>query len=43
MRVKLDEGMDRLWDLLDEARLMEIVETDRPSVVAKRRRRLFRR
>jgi hypothetical protein len=43
MRVKLDQGLDRLFDLLDEAEIMEIVHADRPSVVPKRRRGLFRR
>jgi Suppressor of fused protein (SUFU) len=41
MQVKLDDGLDRLFDLLDEARIMEIVDPDRPSVVPKRR--FFRR
>jgi hypothetical protein len=43
MRVKLDDGLDRLFDLLDEARIMEILDADRPSVVPKRRSRFFRR
>ena len=43
MRVKLDDGLDRLFDLLDEARIMEILNENRPSVVPKRRRGLFRR
>ncbi|MDA0166966.1 suppressor of fused domain protein [Solirubrobacter ginsenosidimutans] len=43
MQVKLDDGLDRLFDLLDEARITEILEPDRPSVVPKRRRGLFRR
>jgi hypothetical protein len=43
MRVKLDDGLDRLWELLDEARIMEILHEDRPSCVPKRRRGLFRR
>jgi hypothetical protein len=42
MQVKLNEGMDRLWELLDEARLIEIVQPDRPSAVPRRRSR-FRR
>jgi hypothetical protein len=44
MRVKLDHGLDRLYDLLDEARIIEIVKPDRPSVVPRRGvRKLFRR
>ena len=43
MRVKLDDGLERLFDLLDEARIMEALEPDRPSVVPKRRSRFFRR
>jgi suppressor of fused protein SUFU len=43
MRVKLDEGLDRLYDLLDEARIMAILHAERPSVVPKRRSRFFRR
>jgi hypothetical protein len=43
MQVKLDDGLDRLFDLLDEARITEILEPDRPSVVPKRRRLPFRR
>jgi hypothetical protein len=42
MRVKLDAGLDRLHELLDEARIIEIVGADRPSVVPRRRFR-FRR
>jgi hypothetical protein len=42
MRVKLDDGLDRLYDLLDEARIIEIVHADRASVVPRRRFR-FRR
>jgi hypothetical protein len=42
MRVKLDHGLDRLSDLLDEAQIIEIVDADRPSVVPRRRFR-FRR
>jgi hypothetical protein len=44
MRVKLDEGLDRLLDLMDEARLLEIVRPDRPSVAPARglRRRMRR-
>jgi hypothetical protein len=44
MRVKLDQGLDRLLELLDEASIIELVDPDRPSVVPPRRRRgLFRR
>ena len=44
MQVKLDNGLDRLLDLMDEARLLEIVEPDRPSVAPPRGlRRLIRR
>ena len=44
MQVKLDEGLDRLADLLDEASITEALDPDRPSVVPPRRRRgLFRR
>jgi hypothetical protein len=43
MRVKLDDGLDRLFELLDEAMIMEAVDPDRPSVVPKRRSRFFRR
>jgi hypothetical protein len=42
MRLKLDDGLDRLYDLLDEARIIEIVHADRASVVPRRRFR-FRR
>jgi Suppressor of fused protein (SUFU) len=42
MRVKLDHGLDRLHELLDEARIMEILHADRSSVVPRRRFR-FRR
>lgn len=41
MQVKLDDGLDRLYELLDEARLYEIVEPDRPSVVPPRGLRRF--
>ena len=41
MQVKLDHGLDRLLDLMDEARLLEIVDPDRPSVVPKRGLRRF--
>jgi hypothetical protein len=37
MRVKLDDGLDRLYDLLDEAEITEILHPDRPSVVPRRR------
>jgi hypothetical protein len=43
MQVKLDDGIDRLAELMDEAKLLEIVEVGRPSVVTSRRRGLFRR
>jgi hypothetical protein len=44
MRVKLDDGLDRLLNLMDEARLLEIVDPDRPSVVPPTGlRRLMRR
>ena len=42
MQLKLDEGLDRLADLMDENKLLEIVEVGRPSVLP-RRRGLFRR
>jgi hypothetical protein len=39
-----DDGLDRLLDLMDEARLLEIVDQDRPSVAPPRGlRRLIRR
>jgi hypothetical protein len=41
MRFKLEHGLDRLYDLLDEAELTEALLPDRPSVV--KRRRFFRR
>jgi hypothetical protein len=41
MQIKLDEGLDRLAELIYEARLLEIVEVGRPSVAP--RRGLFRR
>jgi len=41
MQVKLDEGLDRRLDLLDDASIIEIVDPDRPSVVPRRRRRAF--
>jgi hypothetical protein len=37
MRVKLDQGLDQLHDLLDEARIIELLDADRPSVVPRRR------
>jgi hypothetical protein len=37
------EGVDRLYDLFDEAGVSEILDPERPSVVPKRRRGLFRR
>jgi hypothetical protein len=44
MQIKLDQGLDRLLDLLDEAKIIEIVDANRPSVVpARRRRGFFRR
>lgn len=44
MQVKLDQGLDRFYDLLDEAELTEILDPRRPSAVPRRRRRgLFRR
>jgi suppressor of fused protein SUFU len=43
MQVKLDDGLDRLLDLIDEARLLEIVKPNRPSVVPRRGLRKFMR
>jgi hypothetical protein len=44
MQLKLDQGVDRLLDLLDEAEIVEAMEPNRPSVVpARRRRGFFRR
>jgi hypothetical protein len=42
MELKLEQGADALYDLLDEAELTEILDPDRPSA-APRRRRLFGR
>jgi suppressor of fused protein SUFU len=42
MRVKLDHGLDRLHELLDDSGIIELVDADRPSVVPRRRFR-FRR
>ena len=41
MQIKLDQGLDRLADLLDEAGIIEIVDPNRPSVAPARRRRGF--
>jgi hypothetical protein len=41
MRFKLDHGAEALCELLDEAGVNELLDPDRPAVVAKRRR--FRR
>jgi Suppressor of fused protein (SUFU) len=43
MRLKLDQGVAKLAALMDEARLLEVVNVGRPSVVPQRRRGLFRR
>jgi hypothetical protein len=43
MQLKLDQGTDALYDLLDEAGVTEILDPQRPSVVPRRRRGLFRR
>jgi hypothetical protein len=42
MELKLEQGADQLYELLDAAALTEILDPDRPSVVP-RRRRLFGR
>lgn len=42
MQLKLDKGLDPLFDLLDEAEVTEILDPERPSVI-RGRRRLFRR
>jgi hypothetical protein len=42
MELKLDSGLDALYDLLDAARITEILNADRPSVIP-RKRKLFRR
>jgi hypothetical protein len=42
MQLKLDKGLDKLFDRLDEAGVTEILDPERPSVV-RGRRRLFRR
>ena len=42
MQLKLDRGLDALYDLLDAAEITEILNADRPSVIP-RRRKLFRR
>jgi Suppressor of fused protein (SUFU) len=42
MQLKLDHGLDALFDFMDEANITEILHADRPSVIP-RRRRLFRR
>lgn len=38
MQLKLDKGLDALFDLMDEADITEILDVDRPSVIPKRRR-----
>ena len=44
MQLKLDEGVERLWDLCVDARITEAVHPERPSAVPPRKRRgLFRR
>jgi Suppressor of fused protein (SUFU) len=44
MQVKLDHGVERLWELCVDAGISEAVKPDRPSFVApKRRRGFFRR
>jgi hypothetical protein len=43
MKLKLDRGTDALYDLLEEAGVTETVDLQRPSVVGRRRRGLFRR
>jgi Suppressor of fused protein (SUFU) len=43
MQVKLDRGTDALYDLLDAAKLTEILDVDRPSVAPAKRRGWFRR
>jgi Suppressor of fused protein (SUFU) len=43
MQLKLDQGLDPLLDLLDDAEVTEILDADRPSVAPARRRRLFGR
>jgi len=42
MQLRLDRGLDALYDLLDAAEITEILNADRPSVIP-RRRKLFRR
>ena len=43
MQLKLDEGVERLWDLCVDAGITEAVDPERPSAAPKRRRGLFRR
>jgi hypothetical protein len=44
MKLKLEEGTERLWELLVESKVTEAVHPDRPSVVpARPKRSLFRR
>ncbi len=44
MQLKLDEGVDRLWDLCVDAGISETVDAERPSAAPHRKRRgLFRR
>jgi hypothetical protein len=43
MQYKLDHGFNALLDHLDEAKVSELLEADRPSCVPRRRRGLFRR
>ena len=38
MQLKLNKGLDALFELLDEAEITEILHADRPSVVPKPRR-----
>ena len=42
MKLKLDKGLEALYDLLDDANLTEILDRDRPSVAPPRRRWLRR-
>jgi Suppressor of fused protein (SUFU) len=42
MQLKLDQGLDALFELMDAAEIIEILDVDRPSVIPKRRR-FFRR
>jgi hypothetical protein len=44
MQLKLDDGVERLWDLCVDAGITEAVDPERPSVAAPHKRRgLFRR